>query len=254
VIVIIAIACALLVVAAVFVTALTASYAQLEARVDQLDDPARQGVPIELTSQPAPTPVPTGVGGAIGRRAHDLAGSSLDGDAVSLLTVGVEHFTLLAFLSSGCRTCGRFWEALRRDGPPSMGPDTRVVVLTKGPDAESPTELARVADGVDVTLSTEAWRDFEVPGTPFFILVDGPSGTVAGEGTALGWDEVRNLVALGRGDASLVSGVDTSSRKPASDAEREAVVDQILMDAGIFPGDPSLYPGQGEPPDEGRRS
>jgi hypothetical protein len=248
--VIIAIACALLIVAAIFVTALTASYAQLEARVEQLADPARQSIPIELTSQPAP--VPTGVGGAIGRTAHDLVGTSIDGDAISLLTVGVEHFTLLAFLSSGCRTCGRFWEALRREGAPSMGDDTRLVVLTKGADAESPTELARVADGVDFVMSTDAWRDFEVPGTPFFILVDGRTGTVGGEGTAMGWDEVRNLVALGRGDASLVSGVDTSGRKPASDAEREAVVDQILMDAGIFPGDPSLYPGQGEQPDGDR--
>ena len=234
------IGCVVLVLATIFVTALVASYAQLERRVEQLSSADERSVPIELTTQPAA--VPTGVGGASGRAAHDLSGITLGGDARTIATVGVEHTTLLAFLSSGCRTCGRFWETLRSEGPPSIGPTTRLVVLTKGPDEESPTDLRRVADGVDFIMTTEAWHDFEIPGTPFFVLVDGPTGRVAGEGTALGWDEVRNLVALGLGDASILTGVDTSAMKPSSDAERESMVDQILMDAGIFPGDPSLYP------------
>ncbi len=234
------IGCVVLVIATVFITALVASYAQLERRVEHLSQANELSVPIELSSQPAA--VPTGVGGAAGRAAHDLSGITLSGDARTVATVGVEHTTLLAFLSSGCRTCGRFWETLRNEGPPEIGPTTRLVVLTKGPDAESPTDLRRVADGVDVVMTTEAWQDFEVPGTPFFVLVDGKTGRVAGEGTALGWDEVRNLVALGLGDASILTGVDTSAMKPSSDAERESMVDQILMDAGIFPGDPSLYP------------
>ena len=242
--VVLIIGCVVLVAAVVFVTALTASFAQLERRVEQLV-PSDRSVPLELSSQPAA--VPTGVGGASGRHAHDLSGVTLAGAAQTIAVVGVEHATLLAFLSSGCRTCGRFWETLRVDGPPEISPTTRLVVLTKGTDAESPTDLLRVAHGVDILMSTEAWGDFEVPGTPFFVLVDGPSGRVAGEGTALGWDEVRNLVALGLGDASILTGVDTSARKPSSDAEREAVVDQILMDAGIFPGDASLYPVEPDP-------
>jgi hypothetical protein len=240
--------CVALVVAAVFVTALSTSYVHLEDRVNRLTESTGSPVAVQFSAKPGG--VPTGVGGEAGRAAHDLAGMTLDGGARNVSVIGVGHFTLLAFLSSGCKSCGRFWEVLRHDRLPEMGSDTRVVVVTKGPDSESPTELERLARDVEFIMSSEAWSDFEVPGSPFFILVDGPKGAVAGEGTALGWDEVRNLVALGRGDASILTGVDTSAMKPASDAEREAIVDQVLMDAGIFPGDPSLYPSQIDLPPE----
>jgi hypothetical protein len=231
-----------LIIATVFVSALTASFSSLETRIDGLT----AGTPIELRRPSAS--VPTGVGGATGRPGRDLVGHDLAGNPLTAAVVGVEHFTLLAFLSSGCSTCGRFWKQLGTGDLPDLGIDTRLIVLAKGADAESMTALQSVASGVDVLLSTEAWQDYEVPGTPFFILVDGRSGAVRGEGTAMGWDEVRNLVALGRGDASIVTGVSTAAMKPSSDAEREAVIDQLLMDAGVFPGDPSLYPG-GTPPE-----
>ncbi len=230
-----------LVVLTIFVSALTASFSSLEARLDRVTG----STPIELR-RPSPG-VPTGVGGATGRPGRDLVGHDLDGNPLTAAVVGVEHFTLLAFLSSGCSTCGRFWTQLRGGTVPDLGLDTRLIVLAKGADAESMTALTEVASGVDVLLSTQAWQDYEVPGTPFFILVDGRSGAVRGEGTAMGWDEVRNLVALGRGDASIVTGVSTAAMKPSSDAEREAVIDQLLMDAGVFPGDPSLYPGTTPP-------
>ena len=231
----------ILIVATVFVSALTASFTSLEARVDRLST----ATPIELRR--SGTSVPTGVGGATGRPGRDLVGHDLDGNPLTAAVIGVEHFTLLAFLSSGCSTCGRFWKQLGAGDLPDLGADTRLIVLAKGADAESMTALRSVANGRDVLLSTQAWLDYEVPGTPFFILVDGRSGAVRGEGTAMGWDEVRNLVALGRGDASIVTGISTAAMKPTSDAEREAVIDQLLMDAGVFPGDPSLYPGTTPP-------
>jgi hypothetical protein len=243
-VILVLVALLVLIVATVFVSALTASFSSIEARLDRLT----AGTPIELR-RPSGS-VPTGVGGATGRPGSDLVGHDLDGSPLTAAVVGVEHFTLLAFLSSGCSTCGRFWKQLRGGGLPDLGLDTRLIVLAKGADAESMTALHEVAAGVDVLLSTEAWQDYEVPGTPFFILVDGRSGLVRGEGTAMGWDEVRNLVALGRGDASIVTGVSTATMKPSSDAEREAIVDQLLMDAGVFPGDPSLYPGT-TPPEVG---
>jgi len=234
----------ILVVATIFVSALTASFSSLEARLDRLET----GAPIELRRNG--DGAATAVGGSTGRAAFDIAGHDLSGQPRTAAVVDVEHFTLLAFLSSGCSTCGRFWSQLSRGEQPDLGLDTRLLVLAKGEDEESMTALREVATGVDVLLSTEAWRHYEVPGTPFFILVDGRSGTVRGEGTAMGWDEVRNLVALGRGDASIVTGVSTAAMKPTSDAEREAIIDQILMDAGVFPGDASLYPGT-TPPQEG---
>jgi thioredoxin-related protein len=231
----------LLVIITVFVTALTASYASLERRLDRLE--GLGGTTTSLSLSPRAPAVATGVGGAVGRAANDIVGTTLSGDPRAIAIIGVPHHTLLAFLSSGCTTCGRFWSRLREGDVPNLGDDTRLVVMTKGLDQESMVALDPLARGVDVVMSTDAWRDYEVPGTPFFIFVDGSTGTVRGEGTALGWNEVLNLVALGRGDASVVTGVSTASMKPSSDAEREAIVDQVLMDAGIFPGDRSLYPG-----------
>ena len=245
------VAVVILVVATVFVTALTASYTSLEQRLERVEGSSGSATPLPLSKKP--TPAATGVGGAVGRDAHDLAGVSLTEDAVAIAVRGVEHDTVLAFLSSGCTTCGRFWAALRAGDLPDLGDQTRLVVLTKSPGDESMTALSDLAHGLHVVMTSQAWRDYEVPGTPFFILVNGTSGTVTGEGTAMGWDEVRNLIALGRGDASVVSGVSTASMKPSSDAERESVVDQILMDAGIFPGDPSLYPGT-QPPEQAASS
>ena len=43
-------------------------------------------------------------------------------------------------------------------------------------------------------MSTEAWHDYNVPGAPYFILVDGPRGAVVGEGTATTWERVQNLI------------------------------------------------------------
>ena len=50
---------------------------------------------------------------APGRDAHDLVGVDPDGDAIALRVVGAPHLTVLAFLSSSCLTCGRFWDDLR---------------------------------------------------------------------------------------------------------------------------------------------
>jgi len=234
-----------LTIATLFITALSSSYATLAERVDALEQPAVTS-PLALSARP--TPVATGVGGDMGRAAPDLHGRRLDGEEVDVLVGQSPRNLLLAFLSSGCSSCGRFWAPLVAGEDPRLPSDTMLVVLTKGPDAESLTALEKVADGVSIVMSTAAWVDYEIPGTPFFVFIDAGSGTVQGEGTALGWDEVRNLIALGRGDASIVTGVSTTGMKPSSDAERESIVDQVLMDAGIFPGDASLYPGSTPPP------
>ena len=44
--------------------------------------------------------------------ASDLSGALPTGGAARAAIAGVEHSTLLAFLSTGCGTCGTFWDAL----------------------------------------------------------------------------------------------------------------------------------------------
>jgi len=158
---------------------------------------------------------------------------------------GGDHFTLLAFLSSGCATCAGFWQALLAHDQLGLPPGTRLVVVTKGPDMEIPGEVAGLAPpGLPVIMSTDAWGDYEVPGSPFFVLVEGSSGRRIGEGVANHFGQVVELVRRAQSDARLFS-IGSRSRglvDGLDGPERELDNDRELIDAGILPGDPSLYP------------
>jgi hypothetical protein len=123
--------------------------------------------------------------------AADVSGVSAGGrEAVTVRITGVEHDTVVAFLSSGCLTCQRFWDAFRKPRKLGLPAGTRLVVVTKGPDDESVSAVASVAPGaVPTVMSSEAWHDYDVPGSPYFVYVHGPTGRVRGEGTGPDWDQ-----------------------------------------------------------------
>jgi hypothetical protein len=77
-------------------------------------------------------------------------------------------------------------------------------------------------------MSTEAWLQYGVPATPYFVYVDGPSGHIVGEGSAATWEQVTSLW----------------SQALADERDAEARADRELTRAGIHPGHPSLYPTQ----------
>src|SRR5207244_86036 len=119
--------------------------------------------------------------------------------------------------------------------------DPRVVVVTKDPAFESPSKLRTLApEGVPVIMSSRAWEDYRIAGSPYFVHV-GPSGDVTGEGTAGTWAQVASLLtdALDDARAALRRG-GTGRLRPA---ERLARADAELASAGIGPGHPSLYGG-----------
>lgn len=177
--------------------------------------------------------------------ATDLSGTLPRGGAGHVAVVGVEHRTLLAFLSTGCGTCGIFWEALGDDpGRHLADPSTRIVVVTNGPEAESPAAVADLAPPELVTLMTSAaWADYGVPVSPYFVLVDGPSGQVVGEGAGTSWEQVTDLLGKAVADvaAARARPVDRSLTRMGGQ-DRADRVDRELQAAGIEPGDPSLYP------------
>jgi hypothetical protein len=183
-----------------------------------------------------------------GEREHlptgrDLAGAGLADDAVSITVVGVEHTTLLAFLSGTCLTCQRFWDAFAKPADLGLAPNVRLVIVTKGPEEESPARIAEVAPpAVPLVMSSEAWTSYEIPGSPYFVLVDGPSGQARGEGTGIDWPQVRDLLAQVADDEVFAAELEARRvRKPGADDARERRVDAELMAAGILPGDPSLH-------------
>jgi hypothetical protein len=242
---------------AVVVTGLLRSHADIIRALHSLGvgvgDPAAGHVP---AGEAAPVPVQISTGPPLpGERAasssHDIEGVSPAGDAV-VVAMDTSPQTLLAFLSSGCATCGNFWSAL---GNPAqtrlLPPGIRVVVVTKGPEWEIPSSVAAKAPaGVDVVMSSDAWGDYEVPGSPYFALIDGARGVRVGEGVAQEWSQIADLVHRARNDVrppagGTTAGGATAGRATAlglNGAERESANDQQLMAAGIFPGDPSLYP------------
>ena len=183
----------------------------------ELDPGASTRAPATLSAPPR----------AAGGPIADISGEDASGAPQHLAVTGVAHSTLLAFLSSTCLTCRDFWTAL---GDPSLvvPNDARVIVITRGVEAESPGAVRKLASPlVHTVMSTEAWHDYNVPGAPYFILVDGRRGAVVGEGTATTWERVQHLI----GQATV-------------DTNEQRTVDNDLHAAGIEPGDPSLYPDQ----------
>jgi hypothetical protein len=195
----------------------------------------------DVTSQPVsllrPTPARRDVGDVI-----DLTGTTPAGDAVGLAVPGVGHDTLIAFLSSGCTTCRTFWDAFRDQAPDVPG-GARLVVVTRGAEAESPGAVTSLSGRTQVVMSSAAWEHYDVPYAPYFVYVSGPAGRVVGEGVASTWTDVRNLVANAVADGTTNPAPSARPRSKADQA-RDDAVDRQLRAAGIEPGDPRLYPSQ----------
>ena len=142
--------------------------------------------------------------------------------------LGAEHSTLLVFLSTTCLTCREFWTAFADQSLDVPG-RARVVLVTRGSEAESPSTVRKLApQSVHTVMSTETWNAYNVPGAPYFVLVDGGRGAVIGEGMATSWERVQELM-----------------RQAIADANERSNVDGELRAAGIEPGDPRLYPETG---------
>lgn len=190
-------------------------------------------------------PVPRQTDGAT--TAVDLAGRSPSGESTVIGVVGAERLTLLAFLTSGCYTCKAFWDAFSDPQRVAAPGDARVVILTKGVEAESEVRIAQLAPrDLPVVMSSEAWDHYRVSLAPYFVLVAG--GRIAGEGAASTWEQVVTLVQQAVDDTELAAGRAAgearrtrAEQRVRADALREARADNDLMAAGIYPGHPSLY-------------
>ena len=183
---------------AVLVAGLLRSHAEILKALHDL------GAGLELDRADA-GPVPVTIDGVRTPRASGAAapeavtGSTLEGESVAVaLTAGTD--TLLAFLSSGCSTCQSFWDAFSADV--EVPGSARLVVVTKDLDEESRSALAaRAPRSVPLLTSSQAWEDFEVPGSPYFVYVDG-TGRVVGEGSAATWPAVATLMGQAHDDAA----------------------------------------------------
>lgn len=187
--------------------------------------------------------------GVTGRLAHDLAGTTPSQESAAVAVTGTGHDTLLAFLSSGCLTCHTFWDVFRAGGDLGLPAGTRLVVVAKDADMESVSALRGLApSGLLTVMSTAAWLAYGVPGSPYFVHVDGRAGRVAGEGSATAWEQVVRLVREASEDRAITRAShrhdEDHQGRPYEDrgdgAHREARADRELLAAGITPGHESL--------------
>ena len=199
----------LLVVLTLFVVALLRSHAEILRRLQGLG-------PADAV------PPPERAAGA--RAAPDLSGATPSGGARQLAGSGD---LLLAFLSSGCSSCAQLIESAREALAMVPG-STRLVVVTKSPDVERARVFRPLEQLVDVVMSSRAWDDYAVPGSPYFVHVE--HGIVVGEGAGTSWPRVVSLLS----DA-------LAEREPTANGHR---VDAALEAAGIGAGHPSLYPAR----------
>lgn len=205
----------LLVVLVILVAGLLRSHAEILRRLESVGEGPSEGL-----RPAAPERVP-------GAPAPSVSGPTPDGDALSL-DFSPGGMTLLAFLTSGCTTCAGFWATL---GEPRLPAGVQTVVVTHGEERERPGKLRELAPaGIPVVMSSQAWSDYAVPGSPYFVLVD---GSIRGEGAATTWAALGNLVS----DA-------VADEQDRSGAARADAIDRKLAAAGIGPDHPSLYPGR----------
>ena len=163
--------------------------------------------------------------------AVDIAGVRPGGGAGKVTLVGPQS-TLLAFMSSGCSTCAGFWEAFSA-GVDLPDESTRLVIVTRGADRESESAVSRLApERHQVLMSSQAWEDYDVPVSPYFVMVTG-DGAVVGDGAAANWNQLANLM-----NEALADQRSTSHRA------RHDRIDQDLARAGVEPDDPSLWESQ----------
>jgi hypothetical protein len=216
----------LLVLLVVLVAGLLRSHAEIMRRLGPADE-AGSGAAAARDSDPVPAPRERQTVSA-----PPLAGVTPDGDAVALAFEGPGTSpTVLAFLTSGCGTCAGFWETL---GEHRLPAGVRTVIVTHGPDRERPAKLRSLGPaGIPVVMSSQAWADYEIPGAPYFVMVD---QAIRGEGVATTWRALASLVS------DAIEDQRDAERGRGAGERRAERIDETFAAAGIGPGHPSLYP------------
>ena len=210
----------LLLLLAALMVGLLRSHAEILRRLPATDEGSSHPQPVALGREPRGAPEAGAMRSAAARAAtipdhlptpraevtpaHDIAGRTLEGDAVVVSPrTGVN--TLIAFLSSGCMTCRTFWDGLQPEARRPLPGSPRIIVVTKDAQLESPSKLQSLAPpDVPVVLSSSAWEAYAIPMSPFFVYVDGETGDVRSEGAASAWDQVASLLGDAIADEEML--------------------------------------------------
>ncbi len=170
---------------------------QLERRLNRVNRRPATAATGAQPSQDVALPAAAAVGGEPAEGdAVDIEGVAPDGTPVTVSLEVPEKPVLLVFLSTTCGICTSIWERLRDEGV-TQAPGMRSVVVTKDAPPEDLDRIRTMGNPdrqLTVVLSTEAWIDYEVPGSPYVMVVDGRPGSVVDEGSVTGWDGLVGMI------------------------------------------------------------
>ncbi len=105
---------------------------------------------------------------------HDVVGVTPAGASCRIAVVEAAAPVLLLFLSAACLGCRDLWEGLH-ELHAGLGA-ARLAVVTRSPEEENPDAIAALAgdapstEGIDLVMSSEAYRDYRVGGPPFLTV------------------------------------------------------------------------------------
>jgi hypothetical protein len=106
---------------------------------------------------------------------HDIVGLAPDGTPCRIDVVEAAAPVLLLFLSAACLGCRDLWDGLTELHTGLAGA-ARLVVVTRGPGEENAEAISALAGdapatpGVELVMSSEAYRDYRVGGPPFLTV------------------------------------------------------------------------------------
>jgi hypothetical protein len=212
--------------------------AALNGAVSSQGGAAGEGVPMPE----GVLPPPDGVSDA---ELDVLNGQDMDLRAVEISVVaGPEAFFLIAFLSTTCLTCMDIWRDVIAGGEEGgvidagAGGRAAVAIALKGRELENLGKARALADEtpVPVVFSQEAWDRLEIPGSPYFALLERRTGRIVGAGSAQTWSQIVSLASDGMLELSVHLGTGRSSGYRGIIARE----DDELRRAGIEAGHPSL--------------
>jgi hypothetical protein len=122
----------------------------------------------------------------------DVVGVTPEGADCRIEVVEAAAPVLLLFLSAACLGCRDLWEGLT-DLHAGLAGAARLAVVTRSPGEESPTAISALAGdapdtpGIDLAMSSAAYRDYGVAGPPFLAVAS--SGAVRTESVAWGVEQ-----------------------------------------------------------------
>ena len=129
-----------------------------------------------------------------------------DGDGQRVHIGGPGDAQLLMFVSPGCHVCDQVLPSL-----PVVAHDAQLspIVITDADAEETSLVFARKAVAAPVVSGIEIAQRYEVPGTPFVVVLD-DMGVVRAKGTVNNLEQMEGLVSTAR---KRISGADEHQRR-----------------------------------------